>query len=244
LFAGKGEVRPYGEEGLWVEREGQEYIFADRVSADQAWRLEWSRKPDYVRFPLRLGDSVRFAAIDIPEVDGRPAFPAEEFVVVCGLKNWRIQVEYEGARHWAYRAGIVEHLAPIAKEVTNYPDRDDITEFPRSAPPPEPDQPVTKTFTRPGWLHINSVMWRISPVSGERQLGTVGKIAEEIGIIDWPDGPCRYTWEEFSQANINNCTDAVDRVKEAFDDVGRELMFDVLNHVFAIIAEAEDYCNA
>lgn len=244
LFAGKGEVRPHGEEGLWVEREGQEYIFPDRATADQAWRLEWIRKPDYVRFPLRLGDSVRFAEIDVPEVDGRPAFAAAEFVVVCGLKNWRIQVEYGGERYWAYRAGIVEHLAPIVKEVTNYPTRDEIAEFPQSTPTPGPDQPIAIAFTRPGWLHINSVMWRASPITGDRQLGTVGKIGDEIGIIDWPDGPCRYTWEEFAQANIHNCTDAVDRVREAFEDVGHTLMFDVLNHVFAQIAEAEDYCNA
>jgi hypothetical protein len=218
LFHRKGDVRPFADGLQITDREGAVCQFADIAAATQAWDMEWSRKTDYVRFELRLGDRVRFAELDIPEVDGRPVFPSTEFVRVCGLKNWRIQIEYRDEQYWAYRAGIVEHIAAIVPAPS--------IPVPAAAP-----APVATFFTRPAWLHINAVMWRQG--ADDRQLGTPAEIQDEIVVIDWPDGRVRYTWQEFTAAGITNCTEVYEAFGEAFSDLGRSLCFDMLNLVLA-----------
>jgi hypothetical protein len=244
LYARKGDVRPF-EDGLVIDREGGVTTFGDRAAAAKAW-IEWQRKPDYIRFPLQVGDRVRFAAEDLPEAGGESIGTDQDWWQVMAVRNWRVQVELnQDQQANAYRAGIVEHIRPEPREV-NYPTREEITEFPRPVVQESPTheaQARKVAGDRPLWVSVCSIIWRVGP-DGDRQLGTISELDADICQVDWPTGPQRYTWEEFAAANIHHCTEQYRSLKSVFDAVGQSLALDMLQMIFKESKIEENYCNA
>lgn len=242
VFSRKGDVRPY-EEGLTVEREGEVFTFADRAAAAQAWDMEWRRKPDFIRFDLKMGDRVRFADADLPEAGGATIGTIHDWWQVVAVRNWRVQVELGDQQAMAYRAGIVDHIRPEPKAV-EYPKPEDIAEFPRVQASPTHEAQARKAVgDRPLWASTCSVLWRVGP-AGDRQLGTIAELNADVCQVDWPTGPQWYTWEEFAAANINHCTEQYRAMRSVFDVMGQSLALDMLQMIFEDSKAEEDYCNA
>lgn len=244
VFSRKGDVRPFAD-GLVVDRAGEVVTFDDRAAAAKAWDMEWQRKPDYVRFDLKVGDRVRFAAGDLPEAGGSAIGTEADWWQVMAVRNWRVQVELnQDQQAMAFRAGIVEHIRPEPREV-QYPNREDIAEFSRpvQASPTHEAQARAIMGDRPLWATIMSMLWRFGP-DGDRQLGKISELDADICQVDWPTGPERYTWEEFGAARIYHCTEHYRAIKSAFDAMDQSLVLDMLQMVFEEAKADEDYCNA
>ena len=228
---------------MTVEREGEVFTFADRAAAAKAWEMEWQRKPDFIRFDLKLGDQVRFATTDLPEADGVTIGTSHDWWRVVGVRNWRVHVELDDQQVMAYRAGIVDHIRPEPQAV-EYPKPEDITEFPRAQASPTHEAQARKAVgDRPLWVSTCSVLWRVGP-EGDRQLGTIAELNADVCQVDWPTGPQWYTWEEFAAANIYHCTDQYRAMRSVFDILGQSLALDMLQMIFEDSKADEDYCNA